>query len=375
MYIINREENNLQKIDVKSFAELGFTERRNLQTWIAKKPECLGEELLIIQEEFDGFNDTTERLDLLALDLQGNLVVIENKLDSSGRDVTWQALKYASYCSTLKGEQIRKIYQAYLDKKSPGQKAEENIIEFLDANSFKEINLNSGQTQRIILIAANFKKEVTSTVLWLLNYKLRIQCFKVTPFDNNGTLMLNIEQIIPMREVEDYVIRIAEKTQEDISVQEELKARHVLRLEFWRQFLATVNDKTQLYHNVNATKDNWLAGSTGISGVGFHCVISNYYARVEVYIQRKSRDKNKMIFDELLKMKAEVEREFGANLEWERLDDKKACRIKYELNDVDYFNKEDWEKMIKFMSDALPRLERTFQPHITRIRTKLKSAE
>jgi hypothetical protein len=76
----------------------------------------LGEELLIIQKEFDGFQDTNERLDLLALDKQGCLVVIENKLDDTGRDVTWQALKYASYCSTLSKEQIRAIYQSYLDK-------------------------------------------------------------------------------------------------------------------------------------------------------------------------------------------------------------------------------------------------------------------
>ncbi len=64
-------------------------------------PESLGEELLIIQKEFDGFDETRERLDLLALDKQGSLVVIENKLDDSGRDVVWQALKYASYCSSL----------------------------------------------------------------------------------------------------------------------------------------------------------------------------------------------------------------------------------------------------------------------------------
>jgi hypothetical protein len=44
--------------------------------------------MLIIQKEFCGFNDTNERLDLLALDKWGNLVIIENKLDDSGRDVT-----------------------------------------------------------------------------------------------------------------------------------------------------------------------------------------------------------------------------------------------------------------------------------------------
>lgn len=56
---------------------------------IAKAPSCLDEELLIIQKEFDGFDGTNERLDLLALDRSGALVIIENKLDDTGRDVTW----------------------------------------------------------------------------------------------------------------------------------------------------------------------------------------------------------------------------------------------------------------------------------------------
>lgn len=52
-------------------------ERHNLQEWIAKEPSSLGEERLIIQKEFDGFADTRERLDLLAIDKNGNLVIIE----------------------------------------------------------------------------------------------------------------------------------------------------------------------------------------------------------------------------------------------------------------------------------------------------------
>lgn len=78
----------------------------------------LGEELLIIQKEFSGFNETNERLDLLALDKLGNLVIIENKLDDSGKDVTWQVIKYASYCSSLTKHDILKIYQDYLGSKA-----------------------------------------------------------------------------------------------------------------------------------------------------------------------------------------------------------------------------------------------------------------
>ncbi|MEW8640165.1 MAG: hypothetical protein AB2544_19340 [Candidatus Thiodiazotropha endolucinida] len=99
MYRIEPEKNKITKLQQRTFSELGFKERENLQEWIAKEPNVLGEELLIIQKEFSGFSDTQERLDLLALDKQGSLVIIENKLDDSGRDVTWQSLKYASYCS------------------------------------------------------------------------------------------------------------------------------------------------------------------------------------------------------------------------------------------------------------------------------------
>ena len=42
------------------------------------------------------------------MDKSGNLVIIENKLDDSGKDVTWQSLKYASYCSGLTKENIIK---------------------------------------------------------------------------------------------------------------------------------------------------------------------------------------------------------------------------------------------------------------------------
>ena len=99
MFLIDQNKNRIDKIQQKSFSELGFKERENLQEWIASNPDFFGEEILIIQKEFDGFNDTKERLDLLALDKTGNIVVIENKLDDSGRDVTWQVLKYASYCA------------------------------------------------------------------------------------------------------------------------------------------------------------------------------------------------------------------------------------------------------------------------------------
>jgi hypothetical protein len=373
MYLINKTANRISKIEAKTFSTLGFKEREHLQEWIANNPESLGEEILIIQKEFDGFDDTRERLDLLGLDKQGNIVVIENKLDDTGRDVTWQALKYASYCSTLKKEQIKKIYQDYLDKQRVGEKAEDNLIDFFNTSDFTEISLNSGQSQRIIMVAYNFRKEVTSTVLWLMNYKLRIQCFKATLFQLGDQLFLNLEQIIPVRDAGDYTISIADKTQDDASSQEELKARHHIRLQFWEAFFNELNKHNNSFQNCIPSISNSIGVGSGISGVTFTFVISNHYARVECYISRSNRDENKFIFDELLSKKGEIESTFGSALQWERLDNKKACRIKYELNDVDYFNTEDWPKMREFMIDGMQRLEKSLRDQIMKVKTKLKT--
>ncbi|WP_419914315.1 hypothetical protein [Hoeflea sp.] len=99
----------MSKLKEMRFSDLQLRERDHLQEWLAAAPEALGEELLIVQKEFDGFADTRERLDLLALDSEGRLVIIENKLDDSGRDVVWQAAKYAAYCSSLKKADIIEI--------------------------------------------------------------------------------------------------------------------------------------------------------------------------------------------------------------------------------------------------------------------------
>lgn len=370
MFVVNKDKNRITQIKSCSFSELGFKEREHLQEWLEHNPDAFGEELLLIQKEFDGFDDTKERLDLLAIDKQGNLVIIENKLDDSGRNATWQVLKYASYCSSLSKQQIKDIYQDYLNKNNRNKNSEEIISEFLNAEDFGEIQLN--QNQRIILVSGNYRKEVTSTVMWLLTkYNLKIQCFKATPYSFNDQIFLDIRQIIPVKEAEEYTIKMAEKAQEEQSTQDELKGRYQVRLEFWKQHLQKFNRKSNLFSNISPSKDNWLSAGTGVSGVGFNFTVSRTYARTEVYMSRSVAEENKFIFDKLLAQKETIENETGA-LEWERLDDKKACRIKQELNNVNLYEKDDWEKMSNFMIDSMLKLEPAFRKPLNKINNELK---
>lgn len=369
MYLIDKKANSIARLDEKTFGELGFNERKHLQEWLSGNPGALGEELLIIQKEFNGFIDTNERLDLLALDKQGNLVIIENKLDDSGRDVTWQALKYASYCSSLTKEDIRSIYQDYLNKTSKDQIAEEQISYFFEDKEYEELSLNQGSTQRIIMVSGKFRKEVTSTVLWLMNFNIRIQCFRVTPFTLGEQILLNVEQILPIKDTEDFSISMASKAQDEIAVQESLKSRHYIRLDFWKAYLQESNKKNNLFNNISPSKDNWIGIGIGMSGVNLNLVISKKFARSEIYFNRGSQEENKELFDFVKNMQAEIENKFGHPLEWERMDDKVSCRIKYQLNDVSIFDKDDWSEMIEFLCITSTKMEEAFREPIKKLNT------
>lgn len=362
MYLINKDSNNIEKLEEVTFKSAGFKERQHLQEWIAKNPQSLGEELLIIQKEFSGFDDTNERLDLLALDKKGNLVVIENKLDDTGRDVVWQSLKYASYCSSLNSHGIEDIFNEYLKKQGKEENASKVLEDFFDNEDYKE-KLNTGNSQRIIMVSGEFRKEVTSTVLWLLNFGLRLQCFKTTPYKLEDKVFLDFVQIIPIKEAEDYVIKVASKNREETDNQEELETRYSIRYNFWTKFLKEVNKHNNLCSNLSPSKDAWIGVGSGASGVNINLVVSRSYARVEIYINR-GIGQNKGVFDYFYKQKEQIEKEFGSPLIWERMDEKVTCRIKWQLDNVSVFEESDHSKMITFLIDGLERMKKSFSEHI-----------
>ena len=370
MYRVDRHQNRIQPLKKVSFKELGFRERAHLQEWIAREPMSLGEELLIIQKEFAGFSDTNERLDLLALDKQGSLVIIENKLDDTGRDVTWQSLKYASYCSTLSKDEIKGIFQDYLRTQGDQQSAEEALFAFFD-EAYEDLTLNKGFGQRIILIAANFRKEVTSTVLWLSNFRVRIKCFQATPFTMGDEIFLNIEQIIPTKDTEDFTIGLANKAKDEVEGIETEARRHTIRRQFWADAIKAMQaSPSNLYQNISPGISSWISAGSGVRGLGLNLVATKDYARAELYIDRGEFDENKQIFDLLEREREAIESDFGGRLIWERLDSKRASRIKAETTG-NVYDQEQWPNMIAFMVDAMVRLEKSLKVRVQKITGKL----
>lgn len=382
MFTVNHHTNRISPVTTKSFSDMGITERKHLQEWLAYQPDALGEDLLVIQKEFDGFDETRERLDLLALDKDGNLVIIENKLDDSGRDVVWQSLKYASYCASLTKGQIVGIYQQYInryepdnsqsDLNTPNSDAATRIAEFLDAPDLDEVKLNIGHSQRLMLVAANFRKEVTSTALWLLAQGINIQCFKVTPYSLGEQLLINIDQIIPTAEAKELMIGINAKKAEEKDTEVVLKSRHNFRQEYWLQVLDVFQKSTcNLYNNISPSKDHWLSAGSGLSGCSYNLIFLKKELRVELAISRSNASENKFLFDHLLDSKDEIERKFESSMDWMRLDNKKMSRIQFGCK-ADGFNKETWGESVNWHLEHMQKLEAAFKGPLQKASEALK---
>jgi hypothetical protein len=187
-------------------------ERQDIEKWVEACPEVLGEELLILTAEYDRFDKTSERLDLLGLDREGSLVVIELKRDDSGKNVDLQAVKYAAYCSTLRLDDVVDLYRDYAKKRTKREmtsdQAREQILEFITNEEFEELS----DRPRIILVSRQYRPEVTASVLWLRQFGVDISCVRLSPYDmGDGSIVFESNVLIPLPEARDFVIETERK--------------------------------------------------------------------------------------------------------------------------------------------------------------------
>jgi len=375
MYQIDRENNSLVLLEAKSFSNLGFRERDHLQEWICKNPSVLAEELLIIQKEFNGFDDTKERLDILALDKQGNLVIVENKLDDTGRDVVWQALKYTSYCSTLSTAQIVEMFQQFLRKEGSEADPRKVIGEFVHG-SREDFILNQND-QRIILVANTFRKEVTSTVMWLLNHNVRIQCFRAIPYVLEGrppTVLLQFEQIIPLLETEEYIIKIREKVNEE---QDRVRKRSdQILMDFWTGLVREVSQRKALSFVLKSDPVRpQFYYSFAKEGVTFAFCIGEKVPRSELYF---NDDPDKKKIDSMKVALEEAKSDLLSKLIFQRLENRKASRIKIDMSvelnqqlNIGWNDQSTWPDYYDWYIESMDRLYRELLPVWVRVKKNL----
>ncbi len=213
MAIYELTKDCIREIEESKFAELGFSERGDLQRLLREQVDVISPDTLVIAEEFGDWQDSRRRIDLLGLDKEANLVVMELKRTEDGGHMELQAIRYAAMVSTMTFETAVAVFRSYLQKLGRDDDPEATILEHL---GWEEPNEDEfAQDVRIVLVSAEFSKELTTAVMWLNDRDLGIRCVRVKPYRDESRIFLDVQQIIPLPEAEDYRVQIKEKQRQE----------------------------------------------------------------------------------------------------------------------------------------------------------------
>jgi hypothetical protein len=153
---IDRQKKAFSSLDTPSLAEASITERHDLQEYISNSPEAffeeIGQSLFLIDKEVQPSDDVEDRIDLLALDKEGQAVIVELKRGNNKLQM-FQAISYAGMIAKWQPDD----FLEYLDAEK-----RERLLDFLEGEN-EEINRH----QRIILIAEAFDFSVLVGAEWL----------------------------------------------------------------------------------------------------------------------------------------------------------------------------------------------------------------
>jgi hypothetical protein len=212
MAIFHFKPTGIEPLLSTSFQSMKLLERNDLQRLLRDRLDVIAPDAMLLTEEFGQWEDARRRIDLLALDRDAKLVVIELKRTEDAGHIELQALRYAAMVSTMTFEQAVDAHAAYLRKVNRDDDARVAILDFLGWTESTEGEFAADV--RIVLVASDFQKEITTAVLWLNERKLDIRCVRMQPYTFNGEVLVDVQQVIPLPEAAEYQIRVREREEQ-----------------------------------------------------------------------------------------------------------------------------------------------------------------
>jgi len=300
------------KIQRVPLREVWKHEAHDFTRWLQENIDVLNEVLDLNLSSPEREQSTGNfNVDIVAEDGNGNSVVIENQLEKSNHDHLGKLVTYLS------------AYEA----------------------------------KTAIWICSEPRPEHVAAISWLNEsrlasfYLLKVEGICIGKSSPAPLLTLIVGPSDEIREIGETKENIAE--------------RYLLRKRFWTELLNAAKPKTSLHANISPGQHNWIGTSTGVRGLGLNYVVRQHEAVVECYIDCGDEEKNKSIFDQLIKARKKVESDFGGSLEWQPLEGRRACRIKKTITIGGYRDEESkWPQIYEAMIDAMIKLDKALKPHI-----------
>lgn len=302
----------LEEVDVR---KLWSHEQYDFSNWLAKDEnidllnEVLGLTLVDIEKEvFVG----SYRCDLVASDeTTGQKVIIENQLEASNHD---HLGKIVTYASGLDANVIVWIVKE-------AREEHRSAVEWLNNNTNKNVNF--------------FLIEIHAYKIGDSLYAPKFEVVeKPNDFIKNAKIQIGSGEL--------------NKSQSE-------------RLAFWTRFNEVLVERGKPFNVRKATTDHWYDVAIGVSAahVGITLVNKEGCVGIELYI-----NDDKDLFDSLNGDKSQIESELGLQLDWQRLDDKKASRIMYRIPGLNFDDHSNYDALMNDIIDKVVMFVKVFKKHV-----------
>lgn len=138
--------------------------------------------------------------------------------------------------------------------------------------------------------------------------------------------------------------------------------------QFFQRLLDELREKHKFTNARAAQPQSWYSFSAGVRGFswGFSFALGGR-VRAELYIDTPDSERNEHILDALMKDRAPIEEAFAEGLEWERLDERRACRIATYRSGSIEDPSERLEEVHDWAVDRLLRFKKIFGPRLRSI--------
>ena len=302
----------LTEVDVR---DLWKHEQYDFSNWLAKEENIkllddeIGLTLMDINKEvYIG----SYRCDLVAKDeTTGQIVIIENQLEETNHDHLGKIITYAA------GLDAKTIIWIVKEAREEHKAA----IEWLNNNSSEEIGF--------FLIELHAYK---------INDSLPAPMFKVVEKPNNFT-----------------------KTSKQNYSDKELNRSQNERLMFWEEFNTVIVSKGKPFSVRKPTTDHWYDVAIGTSEA--HLAINLVNKENKIVLELYILD-NKKLFDHLYEDKEKIENTLQMNFSWERLDGKKASRIKHDVLGLDFSDHSNYPQLMDECIEKILKMRDVFKKYL-----------
>lgn len=195
-----------------TLAQAGFTERAHLQEWIVANPEVLGSDVQVVTFEFDRWmaaaaaDDPRDRLDVLAIDDTGTLVVVELKRDRAAVTTELQALKYVAMASRFKVETLAAAHAAHLSRTTGATVDPDDALAELEEHAGGQLDTTVLRRPRVVLVAGDFPRTTTATAVWLTEMGVEVTLVRYQAYRTEAGVVLTTSKLWPIAKVDDFTI-------------------------------------------------------------------------------------------------------------------------------------------------------------------------